>query len=166
MQVYAGMYAPVVAGGSSRADVVRLFDEEHAYIQTGKFARQRAPHDASAHDEHVGTLPFQRPIAQRGLFHLLDEPFQTDVVEHPEGLPRDRRHAATIDGVPAVQLPREPHATAVLLHLDGGRYLMNSFCDSFQIHRSTSRDRFFPLACAGARPHTRRISAHATWKAR
>ena len=126
VQVDAGMYATVVAGGSARADVVRLFDEEHLDVKagelsceraphdaaahdehdvkTGELSCERAPHDAAAHDEHVRRPALERVVAEGWPFRLLVETFQLYVVEDAERALAHRRDPAAVDGVPALQL--------------------------------------------------------------
>ena len=104
VQVDAGMDAAVVAGGSARADIVRLFDEEHPDVKTGELSCERAPHDAAAHDEHVRRPALERAVAEGGPFRLLVEAFQLYVVEDAERALAHRRDSAAVDGVPALQL--------------------------------------------------------------
>ena len=104
VQVDAGMDAAVVAGGSARTDIVRLFDEEHPDVKAGELSCERAPHDAAAHDEHVRRPALERVVAEGGLFRLLVEAFQLYVVEDAERALAHRRDPAAVDGVPALQL--------------------------------------------------------------
>ena len=147
VQVYAGVYAPVVAAGRARAHIIGFVDEQDGDVETAEFARDCAARDTSAHHQHIGTGAFQRVVGERGRLDLLGKAFEADVVEHAERTLGHCGDAATVNLVPAVELPRQPDATAVFLHGDLGRDSQHLIPHRFQIHRATSCSLSCPHWC-------------------
>ena len=109
------MHLAVVAPGGAEREVTLLVDDQDVELLARKLARDRHARDAAADDEHVGRLPVERTVAQRGNVHgrILTAGKRDVVDDMARGILRCGHLTGAHNVVPAVQ--RAAQDDAVIL---------------------------------------------------
>ena len=114
-EVDARMHLAVVAPGGAEREVTLLVDDQDVELLARKLARDRYARDAAADDEHVGRLPVERVIAQRGYAHgRILAACERDVVDDmARGILRCSHLAGAHNVVPAVKRAAQDDAVVL-----------------------------------------------------
>ena len=119
-EVDARMHLAVVAPGGAEREVTLLVDDQDVELLARKFARDRHARDAAADDEHVGRLPVERVVAQRGHAHgRVLSACERDVVDDmARGILRCSHLAGAHNVVPAVKRAAQDDAVVLRRRCD------------------------------------------------
>mgnify|MGYP006979099542 CR=1 FL=1 len=114
------MHLAVVAPGGAEREVTLLVDDQDVKLLARKLARDGHTRDAAADDEHVGRLPVERVVAQRGHAHgRILAACERDVVDDmARGIFRCGHLAGTHNVVPAVKHAAQDDAVVLQRRCD------------------------------------------------
>ena len=114
-EVDARMHLAVVAPGGAEREVTLLVDDQDVKLLARKLTRDRHARDAAADDEHVGRLPVERVVAQRGHAHgCILAACKRDVVDDmARGILRCSHLAGAHNVVPAVKRAAQDDAVVL-----------------------------------------------------
>ena len=119
-EVDARMHLAVVAPGGAEREVTLLVDDQDVELLARKLARDRHARDAAADDEHVGRLPVERVVAQRGHAHgrILAAGKRDVVDDMARGILRCSHLAGAHNVVPAVKRAAQDDAVVLQRRCD------------------------------------------------